>query len=137
MYFLAGQYAEAEATLEKAVALDDNLVRAHAHLGAAYFKNFNYENAIPRLEGAVTAYEQGRNEGTPLTESTSIYYNYLAFAYFRTNPEFCFLPRIDESFTAEQLFNIVIEEMGSEGIRGENAQVGLEDCRQARIDAGG
>lgn len=137
MYFLAGQYAESEATLEKAVALDDNLVRAHAHLGAAYFKNFNYENAIPRLEGAVTAYEQGRNEGTPLTESTSIYYNYLAFAYFRTNPEFCFLPRIDESFTAEQLFNIVIEEMGSEGIRGENAQVGLEDCRKARIDAGG
>ena len=77
MYFLAGQYAESEATLEKAVALDDNLVRAHAHLGAAYFKNFNYDNAIPRLEGAVKAYEQGRIEGTPLTESTSIYYNYL------------------------------------------------------------
>lgn len=137
MYFLAGQYAESEATLEKAVALDDSLVRAHAHLGAAYFKNFNYDNAIPRLEDAVISYEQGRNEGIPLTDSTSIYYNYLAFAYFRTNPEFCFLPRVDDLFTAEQLFNIVLEEMGPDGTRGDNARIGLEDCRQARIDGGG
>ncbi|MFK7805966.1 MAG: tetratricopeptide repeat protein [Anaerolineae bacterium] len=138
MYFLAGQYAESEATLEKAVNLDTNLVRAKAHLGAAYFKNFNYDNAIPRLEEAVIAYDQGRNEGIPLTESTSIYYNYLAFAYYRTNPDFCFTPMSDESgYTAESLFNTVIEEMGTDGTRGQNAQIGLEDCRKARIDAGG
>ena len=137
MYFLAGQYAESEATLEKAVNLDDSLVRAKAHLGAAYFKNFNYDNAIPRLEEAVASYQQGRIEGTPLTESTSIYYNYLAFAYFRENPDFCFTKQSESAFTAEELFTIVIEEMGTEGIRGENAQVGLEDCRKARIDAGG
>lgn len=136
MYFLAGQYAESEVTLEKAVDLDDSLVRAHAHLGAAYFKNFNYVNAIPRLETAVESYEQGRREDVPLTESTSIYYNYLAFSYFRENPEWCFIPPSDSEYTAEQLFNIVIEEMGPDGIRGQNAKVGLEDCRKARIDAG-
>ncbi|MFT7584917.1 MAG: tetratricopeptide (TPR) repeat protein [Cellvibrionaceae bacterium] len=137
MYFLAGQYAESEATLEKAVNLDASLVRAQAHLGAAYFKNSNYDFAIPRLESAVDSYEQGRREDIPLTESTSIYYNYLAFAYYRTNEDFCFAPMSDDSYTAEGLFNIVIEEMGPEGIRGENAKVGLEDCRKARIDAGG
>ncbi len=137
MYFLAGQYPEAEATLEKAVALDDSLVRAHAHLGAAYFKNFNYVFAIPSLETAVTAYEANRTEENPLTDSTSLYYNYLAFAYFRENPDWCFIAPNDEAFTAEELFNIVIDQMGPDGIRGENAKIGLEDCRKARIDAGG
>ncbi len=137
MYFLAGQYPEAEATLEKAVALDDSLVRAHAHLGAAYFKNFNYVFAIPSLETAVQAYEANRTEENPLTDSTSLYYNYLAFAYYRENPDWCFIAPADEKFTAEELFNIVIDQMGTDGIRGENAKIGLEDCRKARIDAGG
>ena len=137
MLFLAGQYAEAELFLEEAVRLDPEMVRAHAHLGAAYFKNFNYDNAMPRLEDAVIAYEQGLNEGIPLTESSSIYYNYLGFSYYRTDPTLCDIPRIEGGMTAVELFNQVIEQMGTDGIRGQNAQVGLEDCRQARLDSGG
>lgn len=137
MYFLAGQYPEAEATLEKAVKLDQSMVRAHAHLGAAYFKNFNYDFAIPELEIAVRSYEASRTDENPLTDSNSIYYNYLAFAYFRKDPTRCFVAENEDSYTAEELFNIVLDQMGPDGIRGENAKVGLEDCRKARIDAGG
>ncbi|MEM7797958.1 MAG: tetratricopeptide repeat protein [Chloroflexota bacterium] len=137
MLFLAGQYAEAEAYLEDAVALDPEMVRAHAHLGAAYFKNFNYDNAIPRLEDAVIAYEQGINEGISLTDSSSIYYNYLGFAYYRTDPTLCGASRIEGGMTANELFTRVIDQMGTDGIRGQNAQVGLADCQRARIDAGG
>lgn len=136
MLFLAGQYPEAEVYLEDAVSLDPGMIRAKAHLGAAYYKNFNYELAIPQLEEAVTTYRLNYENGTPLTDSTALYFNYLAFAYYRTDPSLCYETRAPYQYNATTLFNIVLEAMGPDGIRGQNAQVGLEDCRQFSLGQG-
>lgn len=136
MLFLAGQYPEAESYLEDAVALDPSMVRAQAHLGAAYYKNFNYELAIPQLEQAVTAYEASYQDGIPLTDSTALYFNYLGFAYYRTDPSLCYETRPPYQYTAVQMFERVLEAMGPDGIRGQNAQVGLDECRQYNLGSG-
>lgn len=130
MLFLAGQYPEAESYLEDAVALDPEMVRANAHLGATYFKNFNYELAIPKLEMAVLAYQESYENGISLTDSTALYFNYLGFAYYRTDPALCYELRQPYQFTAVDMFELVLEAMGAESVRGQDAQVGLEDCRQ-------
>lgn len=133
MYFLAGQYADAEFFLEQAVKLDPNMVRAHAHLGSAYYKNFNYELAIPELELAVQAYDRAYEDGTALTDSTSLYYNYLGFAYFRLDPTLCYIENGPYQFNSEYLFTRVLEAMGPESFRGQDAQIGLEECRNANL----
>ncbi len=137
MYFLAGQYADAERYLEDAVAIDPNLVRARAHLGSAYYKNFNYDFAIPELELAVEAYDRAYDAGTPLTDSTSLYFNYLGFAYFRLDPSMCTTRGPDMKYTSDYLFSRVLEAMGPDSFRGQDAQIGLEECRQANLAGGG
>lgn len=128
MLFLAGQYPDAEVYLQEAVALDPSLVRAKAHLGSTYYKNFNYDQAIPMLEEAVDAYEVNYRNGIPLTDSTALYFIYLGFAYYRTNTDLC-----DK---AEPLFRLVIDSLGADSVRGQDAQVGLDDCRQANLTSG-
>ncbi len=136
MYFLAGQYADAEFYLEQAVDIDPNMVRARAHLGSAYYKNFNYDFAIPELEFAVDAYDQAYEAGTPLTDSTSLYFNYLGFAYFRLDPTLCYVENGPYQYNSEYLFNRVLEAMGPDSFRGQDAQIGLEECRNANLTGG-
>jgi tetratricopeptide (TPR) repeat protein len=125
MYFLAGQYPDAERYLQEAVKLDPELTRAKAHLGSAYYKNFNYDQAIPMLEEAVAVYQANYDNGIPLTDSTSLYFVYLGFAYYRTDAALC--------NKAEPLLRLVIEAMGPDSFRGQDAQVGLDNCRQATL----
>lgn len=126
MYFLAGQYPDAEQYLQEAVALDPSLTRAKAHLGSAYYKNFNYVQAIPMLEEAVAVYQDNYENGIPLTDSSSLYFIYLGFAYYRTDTALC--------SDAEPLFRLVIEALGEDSFRGQDALVGLNDCRQAALE---
>ena len=126
MYFLAGQYPEAERYLQDAVRLDPEMTRAKAHLGSAYYKNFNYDQAIPMLEEAVAVYQANHYNGILLTDSTSLYFVYLGFAYYRTDAALC--------VKAEPLLRLVIEAMGANSFRGQDAQVGLDNCRQAAIN---
>lgn len=115
-YFLAGQYPEAETVLEQAVELDPDMIRARAHLGAAYYRQFNYENAIPELELAVNSYDE-------VTATRALFYNMLAFSYYRL---------YGDCEKAEPLFREVIS-LGIEDLNVENAQAGLEECRQANL----
>ena len=118
MYFLAGQYPEAETYLEDAVVLDPEMIRARAHLGATYFRQFNYEAAVPELESAIATYDGP-------SETNSLFYNMLGFAYYRLDTGLC--------TQAEPLFEQVLEIAGPDTFNGQNAQQGLEDCRQARL----
>lgn len=136
MLFLAGQYPEAEVYLEDAVELDPSLVRAQAHLGAAYYKNFNYEMAIPRLEDAVLAYEDSFANGVNLNDSSALYYNYLGFAYYYLDSSLCNQRADEYVFTANQVFQRVVESMGEDSFRGQDALFGMDECRQATLGGG-
>jgi tetratricopeptide (TPR) repeat protein len=114
MYFLIGEYPTAEENLSKAVELDPDMVRGHAHLGAAYYRNLNYDSAIPELEMAVDRYKE-------VTVANSTYFNMLGLAYYFKNAQDC-----DK---AVPLFEQVLETMPEEG----NAIEGLELCRAAAL----
>ena len=118
MYFLAGQYPEAETYLEEAVVLDPAMIRARAHLGATYFRQFNYDSAVPELEAAIATYDGP-------TDTNALFYNMLGFAYYRLDSGLC--------NQAEPLFQQVLEATGPETFNGQNAQIGLDDCRAARL----
>ena len=113
-YFVLGEYPDAERNAYEAVQLDQDMTRAHAHLGAAYFKQSKYDTAIEELEIAVGDYDE-------VTTSNATYFNMLGYAYY-------YKERCDE---AEPLFRTVLE-AGPDQIAIDNANDGLELCRQQR-----
>jgi tetratricopeptide (TPR) repeat protein len=90
-------------------------VRAHAHLGAAFYRNLNYASAIPELELAVERYGD-------ITVANSTYFNMLGLAYYFKGEENC-----DQ---AVELFRRVLEVIPEEV----NAEEGLELCRAAALE---
>jgi len=117
MYFLIGEYPTAEEHLRKTVELDAELVRGHAHLGAALYRNLNYTEAIPELEFAVENYQD-------VTLANSTYFKMLGFAYYFEGEENC-----DK---AVPLFRDVLEALPGD----QDAIDGLEQCRAATLDLG-
>jgi tetratricopeptide (TPR) repeat protein len=117
MYFLIGEYPTAEENLLKAVELDNDMVRGHAHLGAAFYRNLNYDDAIPELEFAIENYQE-------VTIANSTYFKMLGFAYYFKGEENC-----DK---AEPIFREVLEAFPGD----EDAIEGLENCRAATLDLG-
>jgi tetratricopeptide (TPR) repeat protein len=116
MYFLIGEYPRAEENFWEAYQLDEEMVRAQAHLGAARFRQQNYEGnsgAIPYLEWAVEQYEV-------VTPSNAIYFNMLGLAYFYTEGV------CDE---ARPLFEQVQEVLPEEP----NSQFGIDLCFDAEL----
>lgn len=118
MYFLAGQYPEAETYLEEAVVLDTEMIRARAHLGATYFRQFNYDAAVPELEAAIATFDGP-------SETNALFYNMLGFSYYYLDTNLC--------DNAEPLFQQVLEVSAPDTFNGQNAQQGMDDCRQARL----
>jgi tetratricopeptide (TPR) repeat protein len=114
---LIGEYPTAEEHLRKTVELDAELVRGHAHLGAALYRNLNYTEAIPELEFAVENYQD-------VTLANSTYFKMLGFAYYFEGEENC-----DK---AVPLFRDVLEALPGD----QDAIDGLEQCRAATLDLG-
>lgn len=116
MYFLIGEYPRAEENFANAVRLDPTMLRAQAHLGAARFRQFNYDGttgAIPSLEIAIEGYQD-------VTPANAVYFNMLGLAYFYTK---------GECSQAESLFNKVLAVVPDEP----NAQYGLDLCHEAEL----
>lgn len=82
MQFLLGDYPRSINSATQAVANDPDLVRAHARLGASYFKVANYANAIPALRTAVDRY------GTPSADSAT-YFNMLGLSLYYDDASQC------------------------------------------------
>lgn len=117
-YLVAGQAPEAEDNARQAVELDPEMVRAHAHLGHAYYKGFNYSSAIEQLEIAVAGY------GEP-TADTSIYFAMLGLAYYFENAADC--AKAIPYF--EQALSVATPDSPGQI----SAEEGLELCRQYEI----
>jgi tetratricopeptide (TPR) repeat protein len=115
MYFLIGEYPTAEEYLVRAVELDPDMVRGHAHLGAAFYRNLNYDSAIPELETAVDRYSN-------VTIANSTYFNMLGLAYYFKDKANC-----DQ---AVPIFNKVLTAMPEDIY----ALDGLDRCRAAALE---
>jgi tetratricopeptide (TPR) repeat protein len=118
LYLTAGQFPEAEENALKAVELAPDMVRALAHLGRAYFGQFNYEKAIPQLEAAIAGY------GEP-TNTTSVYFAMLGLAYYYENSADC--------SRAIPIFEAALAASDPNSPGEINALDGLELCRQTQI----
>ncbi|MDX1686948.1 MAG: tetratricopeptide repeat protein [Candidatus Promineifilaceae bacterium] len=117
-YFVLGEYPDAEENAYEAVQLDPDMTRAHAHLGAARFKQNKYDTAIEELELAVSDYDE-------VTTSNATYFNMLGLAYYYKN-------RCQE---AVPLFEQVLA-AAPDQIAIDNAQEGMELCRQQQFESG-
>ncbi len=120
MYFLIGAYPQAETNGREAVALDPDMVRAKAHLGAALFRQNFYDRqtgAIPYLEFAVAKYD------TP-SFSSGIYFNMLGLAYVYTD---------NKCDQARPLFEQVMANLPEETSFYLDAEYGLELCREIEL----
>jgi tetratricopeptide (TPR) repeat protein len=111
MYLQLGQDAIAIEKALEATKLDPQMARAHGRLGQAYFRQFNYLEAIPALEKAVDLYGE-------ITNLNAVFFNMLATAYIRNSSDNC--P------TAVPIFEQVLTVQSSAY---ENAQEELEKCR--------
>lgn len=119
MYLQLGQDAIAIENAQKAVELDPNMARAYGRLGQAYFRQFNYPRAIEALEKAVSLYEEP-------TALNARFFNMLAMAYIRDSLDAC--PQ------AVPLFEEVLAVSGPGALVVDEAQGGLEECRQAALE---
>lgn len=117
-YLVAGQAPDAERNARQAVTLDPEMVRAHAHLGHAYYKGFNYPKAIEELEIAI----QGYGEPTP---NTAIYFAMLGLAYYFENAADC--PK------AIPYFNRTLAVAEPDSPAQISAQDGLDLCREYEL----
>ncbi|HET6443676.1 MAG TPA: tetratricopeptide repeat protein [candidate division Zixibacteria bacterium] len=116
MFFLIGEYPTAEENLARAVDLDPEMVRGHAHLGAAYYRNLNYDSAIPELETAIERYQN-------VTLANSTYFNMLGLAYYFKDEANC--------SQATPLFERVLATIPEDIY----AIDGLERCRAATLSS--
>ena len=117
-YLVAGQAPEAERNARQAVTLDPEMVRAHAHLGHAYYKGFNYPKAIEELKIAVKGYDKP-------TSDTAIYFAMLGLAYYFENAADC--P------TAIPYFNTTLTVAEPNSPAQISAQDGLDLCREYEL----
>jgi len=88
-YFADGRYAQAAQYAEEAVKVNPSDPRLHGNLGIMYYKNEDYQNAIPSLglavRGGITD-EDAVVEGLPLAYGRiEEYYWYYGFALARSN----------------------------------------------------
>jgi len=115
-----GQYPRAEENAYQAVMLDPEMTRAHAHLGAAYFKQFKYDSAIEELAIATEAYDE-------ITQANATYFNMLGLAYY-------YQSQCDD---AVPIFEQVLLSVEPDSIPDINAQEGMELCRQTQLGGSG
>lgn len=115
MYLQLGDMPLARENAQQAIELDPNMARAYGRLGEAYFKEFNYDNAIAELETAVDLY------GEP-NDLNARFFNMLATAYIRKDLALC--PQATPLFEAVANTNSFARESALEG---------LEECRQAEL----
>ena len=152
MYFmLAGEYPQAEENARQAVCHNPNLVRAHARLGHAYFKQFNYPKAIEELERAIYGYELGNGSPTKYlpgcdsaesiinfsgyqtpNEDTAFYFAILGLAYYYQAEEF---EAREACERAIPLFDASLEVALPDSAGDVNAVDGLELCRQTQLSS--
>lgn len=118
---IIGEYAQAQAYAEDAVKYDPDMVRAHAHLGHAFYKQFNYPNAIRELELAVDGYGQPTN-------ITSIYFAMLGLAYYFQDEDG------SDCFKAVPLFEQALDVSAPDSPGEISAAEGLELCRRASLN---
>lgn len=118
MYLQLGQPEVAQGYAAQAVLLDPNMARAHGRLGQAYYRQFNYAEAIKVLEEATRLYGD-------VTDLNATYFNVLATAYIRAGLENC--------DTAVPIFQKVAQ---TNSLAAEEALEGLEECRLAAIESG-
>ena len=116
----AGDYPSAERDAQKAVEYDASMVRAHAHLGHAYFKNSKYPSAIEELTLAADLY------GQPNAQS-ALYFALLGQAYYYQDQSNC------REF-AQPLFDEVMLVSDENSPAQLTALEGIEFCRQALIN---
>ena len=108
-----GDMPLAKENAQQAIELDPNMARAYGRLGEAYFKEFNYDNAIEELTTAVDLY------GEP-NDLNARFFNMLATAYIRKDLALC--PQAVPLFEAVSNTNSFARESALEG---------LEECRLA------
>jgi tetratricopeptide (TPR) repeat protein len=116
MYLQLGQDPLAEQNALISVSLNPNVARSQGRLGEAYFRQFNYPNAIEALQRAVGLY------GTA-TDLNARFFLMLGNAYIRDSLNNC--------SEAVPLFEQVVAV--SIAWR-ESAAAGIEECRRAVVD---
>ena len=117
-HLIAGNYADAERYARLAVEQNPELLRAHARLGHAYFKNSNFPEAINELRVATDGY------GEP-TANTSFYFAVYGLALYYENTANC-----DQ---AVPIFQSALDVSLINSPGEFNAQEGLELCRQVEL----
>lgn len=116
---IAGDYAEAERYARQAVNINEDMVRAYAHLGWAYFKNSNYPLAIDALRAATERY------GEPSAE-TSFYFALLGQAIYIEDAAGC--------TEAVPILQAALEASSTDSPAEYNAALGLEECRNFELN---
>lgn len=118
---VSGNYAEGERYARQAVEADSDMVRAHARLGWAYFKNSNYPDAIEELRIATAGYQEP-------TADTSFFFALLGLALYFEDTAFC-----AEAVPILQAA-LAVSTPNSPGEI--NAEIGLENCREVELNQG-
>ena len=111
-----GDYAAAEQYAKRAVEANPDMLRAHARLAHAYFKNSNYPSAIEELIIATDGY------GEP-NSTTSFYFALLGLALYFEDAENC--------AEAEPILRSALEVSIENSPGYLNAEEGLRLCREA------
>lgn len=123
-FFADGRYAQAAQYAEEAVEVDESDPRLHGNLGIVYYKNNEFDKAIPSLALAVRGgvSENGVSvEGIPLDYGrVEEYYWYYGFALARSN-------RCAE---AVPVFQELLTGVPDDDIAVFNAQEGLAICQE-------
>lgn len=118
-FMIAGDFPRAEENARLAIENNNDMVRAHARLGHAYYKQFNYPRAIEELNIAVEDY------GTA-TPETAIYFAMLGLAYYFEDEANCptAIPLLNEALT-----------VSAQGSPAEiSAAEGLRLCREFELN---
>jgi tetratricopeptide (TPR) repeat protein len=124
-FFADGRYPQAAQYAEEAVKVDPADPRLHGNLGIVYYKNTEYDKAIPELALAVrggTTSEGTVVEGLPLDYGrVEEYYWYYGFA----------LARADRCTEAVPIFQALLVGVPNDEIAVYNATEGLAVCQQS------
>jgi tetratricopeptide (TPR) repeat protein len=115
MYLQLGQDPIAEQNAIISVSLNPNVARAQGRLGEAYFRQFNYPNAIEALERSVALYGRA-------TDLNARFFLMLGNAYIRDSLNNC--PKAVPLFEQVVAVSVAWRESAAEGI---------EECRRASI----
>ncbi len=111
-----GDFAAAEEYARRAVEQNPEMLRAHARLAHAYFKNFNYPSAIEELRIATDGYKEP-------DATTSFYFALLGLALYFEDTANC--------TEAEPILRAAFEASVENSPGWLNAEEGLRLCREA------